>query len=221
MDARKYWDQFYSDNAFKKGKNPCNFLVEQLARLPKGRVLDIGMGEGQNAVYLAEQGFDVEGIDVSQVAVDRAQALAYEKDFSIRCKRVDMDMYMLELMGYETVIMVDYKPSLKRCYDEIARGLKHGGRLLIKAPLLGSTTPEDGVHQGYFRTNELLRHLEGFTILYYCESEEEQGKRTVSCLAEKPDHKDAQKLNIFDMQAKGKKEEASVHLKAAESLFKK
>ena len=35
-------------------------------------------------------------------------------------------------------------------------------------------------------------------------------------LLEKPDHKDAQKLNIFDMQAKGKKEEASVHIKAAE-----
>ncbi len=220
LDSRTYWDRFYTDHAFKSGKEPCPFLKEQIKRLSKGKALDIAMGEGQNAIYLASSGFEVEGIDISQVAVDRAQALAYEKQLTIKTKRSDLDMYLFDLMAYDAVIMIDFKPNLKRCYDEIARGLKHGGRLLVKGPLLGAQAMQE--HTGnYFRTNELLRALEGFNILYYCETEEDVGERSVYCLAEKPDHKDAQKLGMFDMQAKNKKEETSVHIKMAEALFKK
>ncbi len=56
MDAKTYWDQHYNEKVFAQGKAPNEFLVEMLPRLEKGKVLDIAMGEGANAVYLAQQG---------------------------------------------------------------------------------------------------------------------------------------------------------------------
>ncbi len=48
---------------------PVQFLVENIELLPKGEALEIAMGTGRNAVYLAKMGFEVEGIDISPEAV--------------------------------------------------------------------------------------------------------------------------------------------------------
>ena len=49
------------ENSFE----PAQFLVQNVELLPKGRVLDVAMGSGRNAIYLAGLGFDVEGVDIS------------------------------------------------------------------------------------------------------------------------------------------------------------
>ena len=48
---------------------PARFLVDNIDLLPKGRVLDVAMGSGRNAVYMAGKGFEVEGVDISPEAV--------------------------------------------------------------------------------------------------------------------------------------------------------
>ncbi len=50
---------------------PALFLVENIKLLPKGRVLDIAMGAGRNAIYLAKLGFDVEGVEISFMILER------------------------------------------------------------------------------------------------------------------------------------------------------
>jgi len=49
----------------ENGFDPAQFLVENVELLPKGRVLDVAMGSGRNAIYLARLGFEVEGVDMS------------------------------------------------------------------------------------------------------------------------------------------------------------
>ncbi len=44
---------------------PAPFLTDSVHMLPKGRVLDVAMGHGRNAIYLARLGFEVEGVDIS------------------------------------------------------------------------------------------------------------------------------------------------------------
>jgi len=51
---------------------PSRFLVENVGILPKGRALDVAMGRGRNALYLALMGFQVEGVDISPEAVKSA-----------------------------------------------------------------------------------------------------------------------------------------------------
>jgi tellurite methyltransferase len=57
---------------------PSQFLVENNSLLPRGRALDIAMGSGRNAIYLATLGFEVEGVDSSHEAIEEALALARE-----------------------------------------------------------------------------------------------------------------------------------------------
>jgi 2-polyprenyl-3-methyl-5-hydroxy-6-metoxy-1,4-benzoquinol methylase len=52
------------------------FLVETVTNLPPGRALDLGMGEGRNAIHLAQQGWSVAGLDVSDVGVAHANEKA-------------------------------------------------------------------------------------------------------------------------------------------------
>ena len=85
MQSKEYWDKYYQDSPFLTGKAPLKFLVDMFPRLQKGKVLDIGMGEGANAVYLAQKGMTVKGVDVSTVAVERANQLARDTGVSIDC----------------------------------------------------------------------------------------------------------------------------------------
>ncbi len=57
---------------------PSHFLVENIARLPKGRALDLAMGFGRNAIYLAKLGYAIDGVEISPEAVDGALASAEE-----------------------------------------------------------------------------------------------------------------------------------------------
>ncbi len=57
---------------------PARFLVENLNLLPKGRALDVAMGYGRNAVFLAQAGFEVEGVDISPEGAAAALKAAKE-----------------------------------------------------------------------------------------------------------------------------------------------
>ena len=67
------WDRRYSEAGHAYGTEPNDFLVSVLDRLPRGRVLCIGEGEGRNAVYRARQGSDVTTADVRSL-VDAIRA---------------------------------------------------------------------------------------------------------------------------------------------------
>jgi SAM-dependent methyltransferase len=71
------WDARYSegDGAMWSGR-PNGRLITEVAGLPPGRALDVGCGEGADAIWLAGQGWTVTAIDVSDVAVGRAREAA-------------------------------------------------------------------------------------------------------------------------------------------------
>jgi SAM-dependent methyltransferase len=77
------WDERYSSEEYVYGKEPNEFLVAMKSHIPKGRVLCIGEGEGRNAVYLAQQGYEVTGVDASSVGLAKAQRLAKERDVDV------------------------------------------------------------------------------------------------------------------------------------------
>jgi SAM-dependent methyltransferase len=76
MWTQKFWDARYGSAATIWSGNPNPHLVAQVANLPPGTALDVGSGEGADAIWLAVRGWHVTGIDVSPVALDRAAALA-------------------------------------------------------------------------------------------------------------------------------------------------
>lgn len=82
------WDHRYRDRPMWSG-NPNGTLVHEVAGLTPGRALDVGAGEGADALWLAEQGWEVTANDISQLALDRAAAEAARRGLSLRCHRAD------------------------------------------------------------------------------------------------------------------------------------
>lgn len=76
MFTAQFWDERYgTDGAIWSGR-PNRRLVEQVGDLPPGSALDVGSGEGADVIWLAQRGWQVTGVDVSAVALDRSRQRA-------------------------------------------------------------------------------------------------------------------------------------------------
>lgn len=128
------WDQRYSGAQIWSG-NPNGALVHEVSTMTPGRALDVGAGEGGDAVWLAERGWQVTANDISQLGLDRITAVANERDLSIASLRADANA----LHAYETAtydLVTAHYASIPRTPD--SRGLNNvlnavapGGTLLV------------------------------------------------------------------------------------------
>jgi SAM-dependent methyltransferase len=75
VDASE-WDQRYAGTELVWSAQPNRFVAEEVADLPPGRAVDLGAGEGRNALHLARLGWSVTAVDFSQVALDKGRAVA-------------------------------------------------------------------------------------------------------------------------------------------------
>jgi SAM-dependent methyltransferase len=76
MSQEEFWDARYRENDRIWSGNPNVVLVREVAGLTPGAALDLGCGEGADAVWLARQGWKVTAVDISTVALERAAAHA-------------------------------------------------------------------------------------------------------------------------------------------------
>ncbi|MGI5169687.1 SAM-dependent methyltransferase [Spirillospora sp. CA-253888] len=74
----EYWDGRYSESDRMWSGRPNDMLVREITGVRPGTALDIGSGEGADSIWLAEQGWRVTAVDISQVALDRAAGAAAE-----------------------------------------------------------------------------------------------------------------------------------------------
>ncbi len=89
MDASD-WDDRYSGSDLVWSTTPNMYVVEETASLGPGRVLDLAGGEGRNAIWLAERGWDAELVEFSEVALQRGRALATERGVALTTTLADV-----------------------------------------------------------------------------------------------------------------------------------
>lgn len=88
--AEEFWEDFYGDREQIWTGNPNALLVREVAGLTPGTALDLGCGEGADAIWLAERGWQVTGVDVSSVALTRAAARAELDGVTVTWSRHDL-----------------------------------------------------------------------------------------------------------------------------------
>src|SRR6185437_1343607 len=86
------WDQRYGDQQIWSG-NPNGTLVNQISAVTPGRALDVGAGEGGDAVWLAEHGWQVTAADISARGLDRVKAAAASRGLRVECQLVDANAH--------------------------------------------------------------------------------------------------------------------------------
>ena len=135
MYDKKYWNERYAKDEYLYGINPNTFLVEY-SDLLTGSVLSLSEGEGRNAVFLALRGLSVHGVDISETAMRKAQALAKLKNVEIRTEVADLLYFKPIENQYESVISISaHIPSeiRRKLYPLIEQCLKPNGILLLEA----------------------------------------------------------------------------------------
>jgi rhodanese-related sulfurtransferase len=109
------------------GIAPSSFLVESFDLLPKGLALDLAMGEGRNAIYLATRGFDVDAVDVDPNAVAQARASARKLGAPIRAivGNVEDGTYIIPIETYSVILVFHYLH--RPVFQDIKDGVVPGG----------------------------------------------------------------------------------------------
>jgi len=165
---------------------PSEFLLENIELLPKGRVLDVAMGNGRNSIYLAKMGFEVEGVDISSEAVKSALGLAKKLGVPVKARVVDLEgSYQIEKDAYDVIICFNYLQ--RSLIPRIKTGLRKGGMVVYEtfivdqAALFGKPKNPDYL----LKHNELLDMFRDFRCLRYREGVIDNKKAIAGIVAQK------------------------------------
>ncbi|HWO68465.1 MAG TPA: methyltransferase domain-containing protein [Umezawaea sp.] len=112
------WDERYSGTDRMFSGNPNFALVTEVSGLPPGRALDVGCGEGADAVWLAGRGWTVTALDVSRVALERAALHAREAGVEVEWVHAGLVEAVLPAGGFD-LVSVQY-PALPSSPDHAA-----------------------------------------------------------------------------------------------------
>jgi trans-aconitate methyltransferase len=132
----EFWDGFYRERDAVWSGKPNAALVREVGMLAPGRALDLGCGEGADAIWLAERGWVVTGVDVSSVALGRAAKHALDAGVSDRITWERHDLATWEPVGDYTLVTAAFLHSpvdLPREHILLAasRAVAPGGMLLV------------------------------------------------------------------------------------------
>ena len=131
------WNEHYSEAEYIFGIEPNDFLKEEFQRIPSGgRVLCLAEGEGRNAVFLAEQGYDVTGMDLSEVGLNKAMTLADDRNVKIHLQIGDLANYQFGESQWDGIVSIwVHMPETirKHVHAQIADALKPNGIFIVEA----------------------------------------------------------------------------------------
>ena len=133
MDVRR-WDDLYRSRDQVFSGNPNGVLVAETDDLPAGRALDVGCGEGADAVWLARRGWQVTAVDVSEIALQRAAAAATDVEGRVTWMQADLTTTPPPAGAFD-LLSIQYFPLRRRPGHSALRGLLDavapGGTLLF------------------------------------------------------------------------------------------
>ena len=163
-----YWDERYGSSATLWSGHVNAVVRDEVAALPVGRALDVGCGEGGDALWLAGQGWEVLGVDVSRVALDRAAARARETRLDERTtwEHRDLLAWTPPAGAYDlvSVAFVHLATDDRReVYAALAAAVAPGGTFLGAAhhPSDLGVVPRPPHPELFFTAEELAEDLRG------------------------------------------------------------
>jgi len=181
------WDEKYNSQDVDFSKEPAFFLKKQIHRLPRGKALDVAMGTGRNSIFLAKHGYAVDGVDFSEVAIEKVNSFAQKDSLPIHLERADLTHYQIAEKNYDLIINFYF---LERAlFPMMEKGLKKNGMLLFETYTVEQARYGRPRNPDYLlRPNELLKSFHNLNIIYYHERLEQEGDETkaiASMLAQK------------------------------------
>lgn len=125
------WERRWRERATPVGA-PERFVVERLADIPAGRLLDVAAGDGRNALWLARQGRAVTALDIAPTAIARLEQAARDRGLVVAARVADLDApdALAGMAPFAGLIVVRYKP-LPAQWARLLAMLEPGGRVFM------------------------------------------------------------------------------------------
>jgi len=137
---RERWNRVFSSTPPNIRTDANAFLVQVVKELKPGTAIDIGMGFGRNALYLAKQGWTVTGVDVSDVGIEKARQQAAAEHLALTAIRDDMFTFDYGHDRYDLAVFTYMGGENQGMAQKITNALKPGGLLVIEHFLRQGTT---------------------------------------------------------------------------------
>jgi SAM-dependent methyltransferase len=137
------WDERYGGDELVWTSTPNQFLVAEAVGLRPGRAVDLACGEGRNSIWLAEQGWEVTGIDFSPVGLAKAKRFADLWGVKVTWTKATMEDWIPPQDGFDLVAMLYLQlpqPARSRAISCAASAVAPGGTLVIVAHDLENLT---------------------------------------------------------------------------------
>lgn len=163
------WDGVYGKLAGGSLEHNA-FLARMVEGRSPGRALDIGIGEGRNAFFLASKGWDVTGFDASAVGVKLAAAEAAKRQLKVSAVVADADTFDYGREQWDLVAGLYMHDVITRHAAKIAASLKPGGLVVVEGMQYGAMGQGVGGDTYGYRQNELLRAFDGLRVVFYEEA---------------------------------------------------
>ncbi|MBU1319994.1 MAG: class I SAM-dependent methyltransferase [candidate division Zixibacteria bacterium] len=189
--SKEQFDQKYAGKKFYWGTKPSS-LVKNFASLANlGQALDLGMGEGRDAIYLAQQDFSVTGVEFSETGIQKCQQRAERLGVNVNTVNKDVRDFRIAKGKYSLILlnnMFQYitKSEAHHVSQGIVSGLKKGG--LVIASVFTYDDPRYGEYKkkttelepgtfllmsgevySFYDYSELLEFFKPLRLLYYTE----------------------------------------------------
>jgi SAM-dependent methyltransferase len=159
------WNRILTSPTPAFNTKPNAYLVQMTNGVPPGKALDVGMGQGRNALYLAQQGWEVTGFDPAEKAVAAANAEARRQGLKLTTLTVGDEEFDFG-KGQWDLVVLSYV-SLRHLEQRVFDSLKPGGRVIVEG-FHRDATKNGPIGGGVvFDTNELLTIFNKFRILHY------------------------------------------------------
>ena len=186
------WDDRYNRPGYCAGTEPALFLRQVLPLLPRGRALDLAMGEGRNAIFLARHGWHVTGIDWSAAALEKVAAFAEMHDLRadgppaqgrLTTIQANLEHYALPAGQFDVLLCFNYLE--RSLFRSIAETLRPGGVLVYETYTIDQLEYPEGPRSPdhLLRSGELRAGFGALEIVFY--AEHNAGKGIASLLARK------------------------------------
>jgi len=189
------WEKIYEGQKLFWGFKPDHILAEYAELVPKGRVLDLGAGEGRNALFFAKKGHVVEGVDISKKALEKCIKWAKKANLKIKTKVCDLTKMKIDTGKYSIIIcawVLNFfkKKDIENIIRKMKKGIKKNGFVYIsvfslidpsykrskkKYCKIAKNTfynQEKEYYMHYFTKKELLSFFKNFTPIYCVEGTE-------------------------------------------------
>lgn len=136
MTQREIWNERYRERGAVWGTAPNQFVADRLATMEPGRVLDLGSGQGRNAIWLAQQGHRVTAVDISDVATAQGREIAAELGVDVEFVAANLETWEPDPERFDLVVLAYMQAPehiRKPLHAKAVNALVDGGRVLVVA----------------------------------------------------------------------------------------